>query len=101
MKRWRKNILYKKIRLVGLTLGPVAAGVAGGPCNRFVSIKFRFCKGTKKLYRSNLLHLATFHRIQGKEPCMIYIKNPSNKKPKRQPGYKNQIDKQDPNAKFR
>jgi hypothetical protein len=61
-----KNTLYKKIRQIGLTLGPVAAGVAGGPCNRLPSIKLRFHKGIKKIYCGNRLHLAIFHRIQGK-----------------------------------
>jgi hypothetical protein len=61
-KKERKNILYRKIRLVGLTLGLVAAGVAGGPCNWLPSIKLRFRKGIKKLYGGNQLHLATFHR---------------------------------------
>jgi hypothetical protein len=69
-----KNILYKKIRQMGLTLGPVAAGVAGGPCNWLLSIKLRFRKGIEKLYGGNQLHFATFHRIQGKEPFIISIK---------------------------
>jgi hypothetical protein len=30
MKRWIKNILYRKIRLSGLTLGTVEAGEARG-----------------------------------------------------------------------
>jgi hypothetical protein len=62
MKRWRKTILYRKIRLVGLILGLVVAGVAGGPCNWLPSIKLRFRKGIEKLYGGNQLHLAIFHR---------------------------------------
>jgi hypothetical protein len=65
-KNGNKNILYKKIRQNGLTIGPVAAGVTGGPCNWLPSIKLRFCKGIEKLYGGNQLHVATFHRIQGK-----------------------------------
>jgi hypothetical protein len=63
VKDGNKNILYKKIRQIRLTLG---AGVAGGPCNRLHTIKLRFHKGIKKLYCGNRLHLAIFHRVQGK-----------------------------------
>jgi Na+/glutamate symporter len=54
MKRLRK----REIRLIGLTLGTVVAGVAGGPCTRLLLIKFRFRKGTVKLYCSNLVHIS-------------------------------------------
>jgi hypothetical protein len=33
MKDGKKNILYRKIRLSGLTLAAVAEGVDGGLCN--------------------------------------------------------------------
>jgi hypothetical protein len=67
MRNWaqkdgKKNILKRKIRQDGLTLGEEAAGVAGGPCVRLLSIQFRFHKGTVKLYYNNLTHLQTFHR---------------------------------------
>jgi hypothetical protein len=48
MKRWKEKQLKKKIRQDGPTLGEEAAGVAGGPCARLLSIQLRFHKGTVK-----------------------------------------------------
>jgi hypothetical protein len=52
----------------------VAAGEAGGPCNWLSFVQLRFRKGIEKLYDDNQLHVATYHRNQGKKPFIISIK---------------------------
>jgi hypothetical protein len=79
MRNWahekdEQNILYKKIRQNGLTLGPVAVGEDGGPYNWLSFIQLRFRKGIEKLYDDNQLYVATYHRTKGKKPFIISIK---------------------------
>jgi hypothetical protein len=63
-----------KIILNGLALGEEAAGVAGGPCARLISIQLRFHKGTVKLYCINLSHFANVPQNTREEPHIILIK---------------------------